>query len=169
MKSLNEILENEKIPDYLFFCLKNRLILVNYNLLLIIIGTKVIDYINEWNLLKNNKVPNIKKYYINYINLILKEEFLKINKIEKLLSAKSILLFNKLNNKQIWISFFENYINFNKHTKSIIKKIFKYCIETDLNYEESTDFFKSIKIIKMNGEEDEFLKKTLAKLKLYNN
>jgi hypothetical protein len=169
MKSQSEIFENEKIPDYLFFCLKNRLILINYNLLLIIIGTKVIDYINEWNLLKNNKVPNKKKYYINYLNIILKEELLKINKIEKLLSSKSVLLINKLKETEIWVSFFENYINFNKHTKSIIKKIFKYSIETDLKYENSTDFYKSIKIIKMNGEEEEFFKKILAKLKLMNN
>jgi hypothetical protein len=38
-----------------------------------------------------------------------------------------------------------------------------------LKYENSTDFYKSIKIIKMNGEEEEFLKKILAKLKLMNN
>ena len=65
MKSQSETFEIEKIPDYLFFCFKNRLILINYDLLLVIIGTKVIDYINEWNLLKNNKVPNNKKFYIN--------------------------------------------------------------------------------------------------------
>lgn len=165
MKSQGETFEIEKIPDYLFFCLKNRLIIINYNLLLIIIGTKVIDYINEWNLLKNNKVPNNKKFYINYLNLILKEEFFLINKIEKKISCKSLLLINKLNKDQIWVSFIENINNFNKDIKNSIKKIFNCYIETDYNYDNSLNFYNSLKIIKMNGEEEEFFKKALAKLK----
>lgn len=165
MKSQGETFEIEKIPDYLFFCLKNRLIIINYNLLLIIIGTKVIDYINEWNLLKNNKVPNNKKFYINYLNSILKEEFLLINKIEKKISCKSLLLINKLNKDQIWVSFIENINNFNKDIKNSIKKIFNCYIETDYNYDNSLNFYNSLKIIKMNGEEEEFFKKALAKLK----
>lgn len=165
MKSQSETFEIEKIPDYLFFCLKNRLILINYNLLLIIIGTKVIDYINEWNLLKNNKVPNNKKFYINYLNLILKEELLLIKKIEKKISCKSLLLINKLNKDQIWVSFIENINNFNKDIKNSIKKIFNCYIETDFNYDNSLNFYNSLKIIKMNGEEEEFFKKALVKLK----
>ena len=161
----DNISTNKEIPNYLFFSLKHRLILINYNLLLIIIGTKVIDYINEWNLLKNNKVSNYKKYYINYLNNILKEEFDRIQKIEKQFLAKSLLIFNKIDKSQIWSFFFEDYTVLEKMTKKIIKKHTKYTLETDSINFESSNFYKSIKIIEINGDEEEFLKKTLAKFK----
>lgn len=161
----DNISTNKEIPNYLFFSLKHRLILINYNLLLIIIGTKVIDYINEWNLLKNNKVSNYKKYYINYLNNILKEEFDRIQKIEKQFLAKSLLIFNKIDKSQTWSFFFEDYTVLEKMTKKIIKKHTKYTLETDFINFESSNFYKSIKIIEINGDEEEFLKKTLAKFK----
>lgn len=166
MLNQDNIPENKEIPEYLFFSLKHRLILINYNLLLIIIGTKVIDYINEWNLLKNNKVPNIKKYYFNYLNLIIKEELLKINLIEKQLLSKSYFIFNKIDKSQIWSLFFENCDNFNFQTKSIIKKTTKFATEGDFLNFKSSSFYKNVKILEYTGEEEEFLKKLVEKNKI---
>lgn len=166
MANQNNISENKEIPNYLFFSLKHRLILINFNLLLIIIGTKVIDYINEWNLLKDNKVSNKKKYYINYLNLIIKDELLKIEKIEKNFSAKSLFIFNKIDKKQIWTLFFEDFSYLENISKKIFKKHLKYSIESDCIEFNSENFYKNLKIIELNGIEEEFLKKTLAKFKL---
>lgn len=161
-----DISEKVKIPNYLFFSLKHRLILINFNLLLIIIGTKVIDYINEWNLLKNNKVPNNKKYYLNYLNIIINEELLKIEKIEKQFLCKSIIIFNSIDKNQIWNFFFEDSLIFEKLTKKILKKDIKYQTETNCINFNFLNFFKNMKIIEINGSEEEFLKKILAKYKL---
>lgn len=166
MVNQNNISKNKQIPDYLFFSLNHRLIIINFNLLLIIIGTKVIDYITEWNLLKDNKVSNKKKYYLNYLNLIIKEELLKIKEIEKKFLSKSLIIFNKIDKKQIWTSFFEDFSILENTSKKILKKNLKCSIESDhINFNHK-NFYKNIKIIEINGTEEEFFKKTVAKLKI---
>ena len=166
MVNQNNISKNKQIPDYLFFSLNHRLIIINFNLLLIIIGTKVIDYITEWNLLKDNKVSNKKKYYLNYLNLIIKEELLKIKEIEKKFLSKSLIIFNKIDKKQIWTSFFEDFSILENTSKKILKKNLKCSIEFDhINFNHK-NFYKNIKIIEINATEEEFFKKTVAKLKI---
>lgn len=165
MPDQDNISQNKEIPNYLFFSLKHRLILINYNLLLIIIGTKVIDYINEWNLLKNNKVSNNKKYYINYLNSLIKEELKKIEEIKKEVSSNYIIIINNINNNEIWTSFYENFLILEKTFKKILKQNTKYCVKTNNINFNNFYYYKNLKTLEINGEEEEFLKKTLAKFK----
>ena len=158
MKNL-EIVKNNNPPDYIYFCLKNRLLLINYNILFIIICNNVIKYIEDWNLLLNNKVPDKKKYYINYIKNYIKEEIILINNLEKKLNTnKKIIIYNNIDNKQYNLFYFENIIKFDSHVKSVLKTIFPNYIKTNLNFYKSKFCYKQVKVIEMTGEEEEILK-----------
>lgn len=160
MKKNKEDLNLES-SDYIFFCLKNRVILLNYALFLIIIGNKVLSYIEEWNLLKGNKVPNYKKYYLSYLNLLIEEEFSKIKVLENIFYSKSLFIFNIPQKNHFCIGFFENFENFNKHVKEIVKKHHKKIIKSNLSFDKKSSLYKNIKVIELSGEEEEFLKKHL--------
>jgi hypothetical protein len=145
--------------DYFSYSLKNRLTIFNYTLYLNIIEEYIIDYINDWNLLTiDNKVPNKKSYYYNFLYKVLEKEVLDLLKTQKSTHSKSIIIIN-LNNKGKFYNKFENYKKFLNDNIKILKKLHNNVIFTDLSFVNTNGKYKGINSLSLNGDEVEFLQK----------
>jgi hypothetical protein len=145
--------------DYFSYSLKNRLTIFNYTLYLNIIEEYIIDYINDWNLLTiDNKVPNKKGYYYNFLYNVLEKEVLDLLKTQKSTHSKSIIIIN-LNNKGKFYNKFENYKKFLGENIKILKKLHNNVIFTDLPFININGKYKGINSLSLNGDEVEFLQK----------
>ncbi len=160
---------NKPKTDYLQIDLKNRILILNFNIYLNSIMPDIVDYLNEWGLIKESQIKGTEKTLKYFIEKKVLEEIKTFKEKYKTLHFKGLIVLNFLENNMPWESYFLNKEKIVKSIKRLFLKNYKNSFESFNTFNKTEGFYKSYNCLNLSGEEKEFLIKALDKYKVENN
>lgn len=153
--------------QYFFYYLKDNILLLDTFDYLEDLASDVVDYFNDWGLIKDNKVNLKNSMFKEYVIQRVENDFSTIKKLSNKYKSNFISFYKPKNKLGTWSEFFDEPEKVVKKIKSIIKK--KSFNFTDINnnmtlFKNVNGTFNHLPLLIPNGEDIEFLEKKLKKV-----
>jgi hypothetical protein len=156
-----------KTKDYFFFCLRENVIVFDVFDYIEEIAADCVDFLYEWNLIKNNLVFCRKKILKEFIEKRIDADISSIKQKTNQANCKILCFFSKKSKLNQWSKFFDVPDSFIRMAKKIAKqKLPNYVEITSENslFQKMKGSFNNIPCILPTGEDEEFLIKIQKKL-----
>lgn len=154
-----------RIKDILVVYLPQRIIVFPFHLYIDSFIYRILNRMNEWNLINDKKITGKEKYFKFFVEKEIIDILLEIKIVYKNLNIKIFTIYKDLKKDLECKDLLEDQkyiINFIcKQFKKICKKYFSDKISSNLNFIPSTTTFKNLKCGDPTGEEIEFLTKLI--------
>lgn len=157
-------------PSKQYFCyyLKDNILIFDVFDYIEELAADYVDYCDEWQLLKDNKVSAKNIRIREYIQLCISDAVININDKSNKSNCRILCFYKEKNNLNSWSSYFEEPFRFIKIAKRQLKKNLPNFIE----YQSENSMFQTIKgvfngipCIIPSGEDIEFITKCKKSLK----
>lgn len=156
-----------KTKDYFFFCLRENVIVFDVFDYIEEIAADCVDFLHEWNLIKDGHIFCRKKVLKDYIEKRIQTDISYIKEKTKQANCKILCFFSKRNELNQWAKFFEVPESFIKIAKKISKQNlpnFVELINEKPPFQRVKGSFNNIPCILPTGEDEEILLKIQKKL-----
>lgn len=157
-----------KSKSYFFYYLKEDILLFDVFDYIEEIAADCVDYLHEWNLVKDGFVVCNKKILKVFIEDRIKKDVLIISSKLKGKNCKMMSFFHKKDSLNVWSNFFKEPLSFVKMTKRIMKKNLPNFVEVLSDkrlFQHIKGSFEDIPCIIPTGDDEEFLIKIQKKIK----
>jgi hypothetical protein len=150
---------------YFSFYLKENIILFDVYEYIDKLGSDVVDYFDEWNLIKNKKIIFKKQIIDSFIENKIKSDFESVLIISKKINCKILCFYSNKKFKNKWVFYFEDIEKFLKIVIKKCKSTLPNFVQKQVNFTFShkKGCFFDIPCLILSGEEEEFLQKILKK------
>lgn len=155
--------------EYFIYYLKDNVLIFDVFDYIEELASETIDFLNDWNLLKDGKVSYKRKTIKEFLEKKISNDFKKFNLFVVQNNCYQFCYFKKKNNLNVWSEFFEDPDKFLKHCKRICKEIlfnfYEDKCEESCYFQKTKGKFLNIPCLLPSGEDEIFLQKKLKTLK----
>lgn len=157
-------------PSKQYFCyyLKDNILIFDIFDYIEELSADLVDYLYEWNLIKENKASCKMSVIREYYNLWVSDAVISINDKLNKSNCKILCFYNEKPELNEWSKFFNDPQKILKTAKRVLKQKLPNFIEISSNasyFQTIKGTFDGIPCIIPTGEDEEFLTKTKKKLK----
>lgn len=155
--------------DYFIYYLKDNVLIFDVFDYVEELASDTIDFLNDWNLLKDGKVSYKSKTIKEFLQRKISNDVKKFNLFIVNNNCQSFCYFKKKNNLNVWSEFFEDPEKFLKHCKRICKdfliNFYEDKCEDCCYFQKVKGKFLDIPCLSPSGEDEVFLQKIIKTLK----
>ncbi len=156
--------------EYFIYYLKENVLIFDIFDYIEELGTELVDYLHDWNMIKQEKIIYKNKIVKEFLNRRILQDFEKFNRFVLKEQCTTFCFFVKKPILKVWCEYFEDCEKFIKHCKRTCKNILPNFIEnkneTLFLFEKIKGSFNGIPCLLPSGEDEIFLQKNIKKSKL---